>query len=151
MENASKALIMAGGVLIAMLIIALLVRGLGSVAVFQMAQLTEEEQKQLMEFNQKYTKYLNEYVYGNEVLTLINKYEYESSDGSPVKEYAVKVEIDGETPTRNENNYTYNAETNSYGNETRYYKCTKIEYNNSTGRVNKIYFKQITLSAEAES
>lgn len=148
MENASKALMMAGGVLIAMLIIALLVRSLGSVAVFQMAQLTEEEQKQLMEFNQKYTKYLNEYVYGNEVLTLLNKYDH---DIVYTPEYAVEVEIDGDTPTRNDNNYTYNAETNSYGNETRYYKCTKIEYNNSTGRVNKIYFKQITLSAEAES
>lgn len=73
MENASKALMMAGGVLIAVLILVLLVRSFTGVSNFQMSQLTEEEQQQLIAFNEQYSKYLGKYVYGTEVITVINK------------------------------------------------------------------------------
>ena len=73
MENASKALLMAGGILIAMLIIAVLVRSFTTVSIFQKAKLSEEEQAELVAFNEQYTKYLGQYVYGTEVITVINK------------------------------------------------------------------------------
>lgn len=73
MENASKALLMAGGVLIAILTIAVLARSFSSISSFEKAQLTEEEQAQLVAFNGQYTKYLNQYVYGTEVITVINR------------------------------------------------------------------------------
>lgn len=73
MENASKALLMVGGVLIAIIIIAVLVRSYSSISMFQKAQLSEEEQAQLIAFNEQYTKYLGQYVYGTEVITVINK------------------------------------------------------------------------------
>ena len=73
MENASKALLMAGGVLIAVLIIAILVRTFGTVGLFQKQKLTEEESRQIAEFNEQYLKYLNQYMYGTEVITIINK------------------------------------------------------------------------------
>lgn len=73
MENASKALLMAGGVLIAIIIIGALVSSLTTVSDFQMSQLSQEEQEKLIAFNEQYTKYVGQYVYGTEVITVINK------------------------------------------------------------------------------
>ena len=75
MENASKALLIAGGILISLIIIAVLVRTFTNISLFQKAQLTEEEQAQLVAFNEQYTRYLGQYVYGTEVRTVINKSE----------------------------------------------------------------------------
>jgi len=124
MENASKALLMAGGVLIAIIMIGLLAKAFGAVSLFQRAQLSEEEQAQLVAFNEQYTKYLGQYVYGTEVRTLKNKYD---DDGK------VNVIYDVEPPT-------------GVGQDTMYYKCTAITYDNSTGKVNSITFQQINLS-----
>lgn len=124
MENASKALLMAGSVLIAIIIIALLVRIFTNISSFQKTQLSEQEQEQLVAFNEQYTKYLGKYVYGTEVRTLKNKYD---DDGQ------VNVIYDVEPPT-------------GVGQDTKYYKCTEITYDNSTGRVNSITFQQINLS-----
>lgn len=85
MENASKALLMAGGVLIAVLIIAILVRTFGTVGLFQKQKLTEEESRQIAEFNEQYLKYLNQYMYGTEVITIINK--------TTKSEYPVQIKI----------------------------------------------------------
>ena len=127
MENVSKALIMAGGMLIALLIIALLVRSFTGVKSFQMSQLTEEEQKQLVAFNEQYTKYVGQYVYGIEVRSLINKYQNDKK---------VVVNIEGtEPPTE-------------VGQDIKYYKCTDIGYSNTTGEVTSITFKEIIISHE---
>ena len=123
MENASKALLMAGGVLIAIITIALLTRSFSSISQFQKNRLSEEEQAQLLAFNEQYTKYLNRYVYGTEVRTLINKYENDKK---------VKVIIDGTLPPT------------EVGQDTKYYKCTEIDYDN--GRVNSITFVEIIVS-----
>lgn len=141
MENASKALLMAGSILIAIIIIALLVRSFTTVSIFQKAKLTEEEQAQLVAFNEQYTKYLGQYVYGTEVLTVKNK----SDDNGKVN-----VIIEGETPGKDENKKKYNETTNSYSSETRYYKCTNITYDDSTGRVNSITFKQIETTSKID-
>ena len=125
MENASKALLMAGGILIAIIIIALLVRSFTTVSIFQKAKLTEEEQAQLVAFNEQYTKYLGQYVYGTEVRTLMNKYD---NDGQ------VKVIVEGDNPPT------------GVGQDTKYYKCTEIGYDNSTGKVNSITFKEVTIN-----
>ena len=142
MENASKALLIAGGVLIAIVTISLLVTSFSTINKFQMSQLSAQEQERLIAFNEQYTKYAGQYVYGTEVLTLENKY---ANDG------LVEVEIDGDRPDCNENKYNYDSATNSYSNETRYYKCVSIEYDNTTGRVNKIKFKQIKLEADGDT
>lgn len=73
MENASKALLMAGGLLIAIIIITLLVKSFTTVRLFQNVKLTEEEKAQLVAFNEQYTRYLGQYVYGTEVITSLNR------------------------------------------------------------------------------
>ncbi len=127
MENASKALIMAGGILIAIIIIALLIKGYTNVSIFQKTKLSEEEQEKLVAFNEQYTKYLGKYVYGIEVSTLMNKCE---DDGNVI----VELEKGSTIPP------------NDVGQDTKYYKCTGIEYDNSTGKVKKIKFAEVKLS-----
>lgn len=127
MENASKALIMAGGILIAIIIIALLIKGYTNVSIFQKTKLSEEEQEKLVAFNEQYTKYLGQYVYGIEVSTLMNKCE---DDGNVI----VELEKGSTIPPKD------------VGQDTKYYKCTGIEYDNSTGKVKKIKFAEVKLS-----
>ena len=127
MENASKALLIAGGILIGLLLIALLIRTFTNISIFQKTQLTEEEQAQLIAFNEQYTKYLNQYVYGTEVRTLINKYE---NDG------LVKVLPENLNPPT------------GIGQHTKYYQCTAIGYDQKTGKVNTITFREVTVSSE---
>lgn len=141
MENASKALLMAGGILIAIIILAVLVKTFGTISGFQKTQILEEEQAQLVAFNEQYTQYLGQYVYGTEVLTVKNK-----SDNNG----KVTVIIEGETPWKDENKKKYNETTNSYTSETKYYKCTNITYDASTGRVDSITFKQINTSSKID-
>lgn len=141
MENASKALIIAGGILIAIVLIAAFATSLSTVKKFQISQLSQEEQDELLTFNEQYTKYVGQYVYETEVITLKNKYD---NDGL----VEVEVEIDGDNPVQDENKYNYNNINWSNSNETRYYKCTKVDYDENTGKIYKIYFTQIKLSAD---
>lgn len=135
MENASKALLIAGGVLIALVIIGALVSNLTTVKNFQMSQLSQEEQEELIAFNEQYTKYLNQYVYGTEVITLQNKY---SND----KQVKVILEEGSTQPVKIDTKHKYNTVSNKYETEIKYYKCTDITYDQN-GRVNSITFKQI--------
>ncbi len=127
MENASKALLMAGGILIALIIIALLIRTYTNVSIFQRTKLSQEEQEKIVAFNEQYTKYIGQYVYGIEVRTLINKYE---NDGQVI----VELERGSSLPPT------------GVGQDTKYYKCTGVEYNNSTGKIYKIKFSEIKLN-----
>ena len=114
MENASKALLMAGGVLIAIIIISLLVRSFTTIKEFQMSQLTEEEQKELITYNERYTRYLNQYMYGTELVTVIN-----GALDNTVYPITVKVKFD--------NDYTYKGY--KYNNATKRYEEKVIEIN----------------------
>ena len=129
MENASKALLIAGGVLIAILIIGLLINSFSTISEFQMSQLSQQEQEELIAFNEQYTKYVNQYVYGLEVRTLINKFENDNL-------VEVKLEPTGVVPPT------------GVGQDVQYYKCMGITYDNLTGRVNSITFKKIEISSE---
>lgn len=104
MENASKALLMAGGILIAILILALLVRTFTNISSFQKSQLTQEEEEQLIAFNEQYTKYLNQYVYGTEVISVINK-----SLNNTSHKITTKIKF-----ANNGNGFTYNVHTYNY-------------------------------------
>ena len=131
MENASKALMIAGSILLALMITALLVKNFSDISSFQKTKLTEQEQEQIVEFNEQYTKYLNKYVYGTEVASLKNKYV---SDG--------KVEVE-----------VWPAGTilpTGIGQDIQYFKCTGIGYDETTGRVNKITFQKIEVNAATE-
>ena len=109
MENASKALLMAGGILIALITIAVLVRSFTTIGIFQKAQMTEEEQAQLVEFNEQYTKYLGQHMYGTEVITVINK-----SINNKSHPITVSIKFKGEYPYKGYREYVVEVNGKKY-------------------------------------
>ena len=86
MENASKALIMAGGVLIALMIVSLLVVFRGNINSLMASKETAVATEQTAQFNSQFDVYNRNNVAGSELLTLINKindynFRYENDDG----------------------------------------------------------------------
>lgn len=73
MENASKALIMAGGVLIAIMIIGALILMFNSLSSYQDTNQQGEVEAQVVEFNNQYVTYDNENVRGSDLYSLLNK------------------------------------------------------------------------------
>lgn len=73
MENASKALIIAGGVLVAILIISILVNARGTISEWMNSNQKVKELEQVDEFNKQYDAYYRNNIYGSELLSLVNK------------------------------------------------------------------------------
>lgn len=77
MENASKALIIAGSVLIAILVISLLVMFYGNIKDYMGTQSSADASEQVVEFNKQYDVYYRNNLYGSDILSLANKiYDY---------------------------------------------------------------------------
>ena len=133
MENASKALIMAGGVLLGILLISLLL------SVYTQINKTQEESakiqatKELAEFNAYYESYNKEVVYGAEILTLINK-AYEDNT-----KYNLNIEIKRVDAANNE--YDISIDKTVPDEKETKYRCVGIDY--EQGRVKKIKFYKI--------
>lgn len=91
MENASKALIMAGSVLVAMIVISVLVIFFGNLRDLQNVELTEDEAKKMEEFNKQYDVYARD-VYGSEILSLANRIDNYNKTQAENEGYT-KIEI----------------------------------------------------------
>lgn len=73
MDNASKALLMAGGVLIALLVITLAVFVFNQMSDYQKSQSDLVEVEQLADFNEQFTQYVRNDLNGIDLVTLANK------------------------------------------------------------------------------
>ncbi len=73
MENASKALIMAGGVLISIIIISMLMLMANSLTSYQQTSVQTQREAEIFKFNQQYEGYNRNGVRGNELYSLISK------------------------------------------------------------------------------
>lgn len=92
MENASKALLMAGGMLIALLIIGALLLVFNQIGDYEKAQTTSEKTSQVADFNKEYAKYSGDNIKGYDVITIINKaIDFNSKEGT-TKETANSVD-----------------------------------------------------------
>lgn len=151
MENASKALIMAGGVLIGILILSLaayLFVDLGSTSAEIIAQ---NEQKKITEFNSKFTSY-EEYKdsEGNWQITIYDivslaAYAKENNEYyKDVEDEKISVKIDNQEIQDNDSAQNENLIKNyikSDGTLVKF-RCDKIDYN-SRGKVKIIVFKAV--------
>ncbi len=72
MENASKAIIMVGGMLIAMLVVSLLVIGWNNITDYNKKEEQIETREQIMKFNKEFESYNKKVVYGYELVSLAN-------------------------------------------------------------------------------
>ena len=73
MENASKALIMAGSILISIMVITLLVMGYNNLTETMNAKNDEDAVEQVTQFNKQYDVYYRNNLYGSDILSLANK------------------------------------------------------------------------------
>ena len=177
MENASRALIIAGGMLIAMLIVSLLVWGFNSISTYKREQAETELREQIIEFNKKFEAYNKTTVRGYQMISLANlasdiNMRYTEENGyRPVEIRAMMAEdslLPGATTSErvpgtkyyNMSKYVTNIydagklDTNQK-NEFKllYFECTDVIYDDDvgegrgTGRVVRMLFKQVKVKA----
>lgn len=99
MENASKALLIAGGILTALLIISALVLMFNQIGAYGKSQEEMKRNSQLAEFNKEFEKYLDDKgITGADVISLINKvvdYNIKARNGGVIDsvDYSVKLKV----------------------------------------------------------
>ena len=178
MENATKALLIAGGVLISIILISLLVRTYGNISNIKNQEITEKELQQIESENKEYTKYIGKTVYGTEVITVINRavsttprpqvsiafleegYDYTIKKGKKEKSYhvnqmqlsdieeALNAGLDSQSSAFGSTTES-NGQTILSGLKGKAFKCDKVEYDNYTGKVNYISFQEIKISVNS--
>lgn len=94
MENASKALLIAGGVLIAILIVSVLVVTLNIVNSNQRTREKALATEQLAEFNQKYESYNKKALRGTDIITLMKMAIENNNSATSDNPYYINVVID---------------------------------------------------------
>ena len=73
MENASKALLIAGGILISIIVISVFILGMRGIADFQDSRQNAEVEQQTVEFNNSYQSYNRTNIRGNDIVSLMNQ------------------------------------------------------------------------------
>ena len=164
MENASKALIIAGSVLIALLVISLLVVFYNNIKNLMGAKHTQDITEQIAEFNKQIIAYNSEIIIDTKQTynsdTLKQKVEYLESN---IENYG-KQKVSGKTIEvlsglrtneikdllETENISEVQAKINLYlgyksalsNLKAKTFSATKFEYDQNTGRVEKMIFKE---------
>lgn len=98
MENASKALLMAGGVLIAVLIISLFVYMFTSASSMFQTEEDVERIQEIEEYNKQYESYNRNLLRGTDLISLMNKVisnnaKYEDEGTETIEEYRVTIKF----------------------------------------------------------
>lgn len=165
MENASKALIMAGGVLLAILIIAMLIYMWSNTSSFISSQDDEKELQQIVSFNKQFESYQKSVLRGADVASVINKVRNNNSAYADNNDYKISCKFiltDSLNGSKTLSAGEYDVSTYSSSNpydafikddkddddfknfKRLYFRCEKIEYSTKTRRVNNIVFKEIS-------
>lgn len=133
MENATKALLIAGGVLIALIIITMFILMFNRISNIQKEQEEQTKIDQLTAFNAEFEAYNKKLMFGADVITLINKAMENNKQYAGNNDYKITIILDDKEVTSS----SHLIETDA---KTTVFKCTKIEYNN-LGRVSKLEIK----------
>jgi len=141
MENASKALLIAAGMFLALLILSMLIYMSNSINGIAKTQNEKKAAEQLTEFNAKYEAYNKMLMYGTDVVTIINK----------AKEDGITIALDGvvmidskatlEDVRTNIKNAKLDPNDDNYEG-LKIYECILIKYDGVTGKVNYMEFKK---------
>ena len=117
MENASKALLMAGGILIALLVISALVLMFNQIGAYGKSQEEMKKNSQIVEFNKDFERYLDDKgIDGTDIISLMNKvinYNNKAKKGGVENsiDYSIKMTIT--ISNLDEFNYKYAYSNNS--------------------------------------
>ncbi len=155
MENASKALLMAGGVLIAILIISSFMLFFTDLSNYENSQTDARMQEQVVKFNNAYTAYDRSKITLNEIKSLYNKIESnnERAENGETNYYKIESNIKDlcmqpenskdqiDITVTNFRDLDERLKNNKYN-----FKCEKIEFENEGGRVSKMTFSMTDLT-----
>ena len=129
MENASKALLIAGGVLIALIIITMFLMMFNGISNIQKQQEEQTKVEQIVAFNAEFEAYNKKVMYGTDVITLINKVAENNKKYSMSNDYKITVTLNG-TVVDSADRLIADGE------EKTVFTCVKTEYN-ALGRICK--------------
>ena len=145
MENATKALLMAAGILIGILILSLVAYLYTSFSQTAAEVNQRNERQQLVQFNTQFTTYLgNENLTIYDVITVTNTAKENNNEYQDVNNYNTYYQITvfiGSDRIDNESQEELENRIKSNGLDTKYV-CTGIEYHDASGRVSKVTFRQ---------
>lgn len=119
MENASKALMIAGGILIGLLIIGALILMFNQIGDYEKAQSKKDKNSQLAEFNNDFERYMDDKgINGTDVISLINKvmdYNKKAAKGGVANSvnYDIKMSITISGLTNFNKKYAYDKMSDS--------------------------------------
>lgn len=130
MENASKALLIAGGILIAIILISIFISMYNNMSSFQKNQEQKKEMDQLAAFNAEFEAFDKKVMYGTDVITLANKVQNNNKKNG---EDSIVLYLNNTKV--NNGNELIDSDENF---KTKMFKCTIINYN-ELGRVSQIY------------
>ena len=135
MENATKALSIAGAILITIIIIALGAQVYNGIQELPMSEEERLEAEEIEKFNSRFNIYNDKSLYKAEFKSVINKI---IDNNTLYPGYQIQINIDGEEKTDIEAKDFINGEINSY------WRCTQIEY--TEGRISKMYFESVNVA-----
>ena len=134
MENASKALVMAGSMLIALMILGALILLFSNLSNYQNKNDSSKKTSQIAEFNDEYNPYIKDNLTLMELKSVYNKI---LSNNEKNPDYEIETNILKIYP---EISGDFKSIDKEYKKK-KSFKCTEVEYNNSEGRISKINFK----------
>lgn len=142
MENASKALLMAGGILIALLIVGALFLMFSNLGVFQDSQDAQKKASQIAEFNNQFMPYDKDDLTLMEVKSLYNKI----ISNNNLNDEKINTNIESVYKFSNNNTRAYDINTpfNEIGEKSkqiRVFYMDEIKYG-SSGKINVINIKE---------
>ena len=132
MDNATKAILISGGILLALVTLSLMVAMFGNIQRMEEAKDSKEVQAEINNWNAEWEAYNKKVMYGSDVLTVVNKaaqVNHEFGDNSP---YHVTIYVNG-----------IDMNTELVENKLSIFRCEEIHYNENTGYVDSMTFKFI--------
>lgn len=145
MENASKALLIVGGILIGVLLLSLLVYLFHVMGAFSSSVDQNIEMKNLAEFNQQFEVYQTKIMTAQDVISIGNlARNYNVTNEGSDDKLAIKIILSGVESKfqqvhklTQEQTYQF-MEQYSVEKQNVRFKCTKIEYNTQSKKVQKV-------------
>ncbi len=162
MENASKALLMAGGILIAILVIGLVVYMFNASSSLKKESEDTKLIEQIEAFNKEYEAYNRKLMRGTDIVSIINKVNSNNEKYEDEPEYQMSIKFklienieyedrEGNTQTIVNNTYTISSkddliwknirQTNAFTEfKRRVFDCTNTVHHKITGRIISMEF-----------
>lgn len=145
MDNAAKGLLMAGGMLLAVIVISIFIYSYNNITRLSQAQQDTELQKEIQEYNQQYLAFNKSAMYGTDVISILNlaisNNKLNNVENSPDDQLFVNISFELTKDSIEDRVYKYvlNEETAIYN--SRILTSDKVKYgaNNFTFEANHTY------------